>query len=137
MFKKKSKQDFKVKNCENECDNLKELSDKIGKDTLKILGDIRHMIAYLGSISMEIETINTLATMVTLGCEELDVLCHLCYNHEYASNDNSSLDEFIATYDLNMSQLDDDMAKLLEILPPETFEEYNCPKNENYNKRGD
>lgn len=122
MFKKKSKQDFKVKNCENECDNLKELSDKIGKDTLKILGDIRHMIAYLGSISMEIETINTLATMVTLGCEELDVLYYIYNNHENASKDNSELEEVIASYNLNMVQLDEDMKKLLEKMPKEELD---------------
>lgn len=133
---KNSKQEFIYKNCENECGNLKELSDKVFKDSSKILEDIRHLMALLGSISMDIEKIMTLAHMVTLGCEELDVLCHLCYSHEYAFENDSFLKEFIGTYNFNMFQLNNDLYKLLEILPPETFEEYNCPKNEN-NKGGE
>ena len=133
---KNSEQNF-IENCKNECNTIKKLSDKVNRDSDKILADIGHIMVILGSISMEIENINTLTHMVTLGCEELDVLCHICHYHEYASNDNSSLEELIATYNLNMSQLDDDMKKLLEILPPETFEEYNCPKIEDYNKRED
>ena len=131
MLKKNKnlKQEINEENCGNESGTIKELSDKIAMDSMKILGDIRHMIAYLGSISMEIESISTLGHMVTLGCEELDVLCHLYYNYELASDDNSSFEEFMATYSLNMCQLDDDIESLIEILPPETFEEQNGPKN--------
>lgn len=119
---KKSKQEFNEKKCENECDTIKELSDKVAIDSRKILADIRHIMAYLGSISIEIENINTLGRMVTLGCEELDVLYYIYNNHENASKDNSELEEVIASYNLNMVQLDEDMKKLLEKMPKEALD---------------
>lgn len=119
---KNSKQEFIYKNCEKECSNLKELSDKVFKDSSKILDDIRHLMALLGSISMDIEKIMTLAHMVTLGCEELDVLCHICYSQENAFENNSFLKEFIGTYNFNMFKLDDDLYKLLEKMPKEALD---------------
>lgn len=124
-MKKKDKnleQEFNEKNCENECDSIKELSNKVAIDSMKILADIRHIMAYLGSISIEIENINTLGHMVTLGCEELDVLYYIYNNHENASKDNSELEEVIASYNLNMVQLDEDMKKLLEKMPKEELD---------------
>lgn len=119
---KNSIQEINEKNCENASGTIKDLSDKIAMDSMKILGDIRHMIAYLGSISMKIENINTFGHMVTLGCEELDVLYYIYNNHENASKDNSELEEVIASYNLNMVQLDEDMKKLLEKMPKEVLD---------------
>ena len=124
-MKKKDKnleQEFNEKNCENECDSIKELSNKVAIDSMKILADIRHIMAYLGSISIEIENINTLGHMVTLGCEELDVLYYIYNNHENASKDNSELEEVIASYNLNMVQLDEDMKKIKEKMPKEELD---------------
>ena len=107
---------------------MKEKSKTIDMDANDLLFYIRHVIAELGVMSLEIESLMVNAIKVQQG--EVEAVDDVIYHYENASEIDETLDDIISDFNECMIVLHKDIGKLLDKESNKIMEEHYFVKEE-------